>query len=309
MLCIASLFTISPAYGQQLKVEDPLPDSVRLSLEYVSFLKVFSRFEQGGEDISKKQFRALIKEDKLAHSMYTEGRRKRIAAGALGFLSTAGLIYFTREWIDGDVLENPPPGYFASYFGIMGAAILGLNGKNKIQLAMDSYNNTPNFTRSPISISLHTGRPTYGIVAKVDADDKLSNQRSFGVGVAAHLYKEYFGFVDYYSQAAVTDFGDVTSGSMQWDEEGYTVMTGIGANYVLTEKINLTAKYGIGINSINRVTTFRGRLFSTDTDERSTASQLGLGLNYSPIHHFSLGISANLSSHTPLLAGNLTYSF
>ena len=277
-----------------------------LSLEYSSFGKLFRTYKRNGSTITKDEFRGRILSNKISGSKYQRGRDTRIASGVVGAFSLLGVVYFTREWLQGDVLANPPNGYFASYFGLVGAAMLNLRGKQTIQVAINEYNGSPVTVENPIRINLSTGIPAYGVGTIADEDATNRGQSSLGVGVEAHLYKNYFGFVDAYKQSSVTEFSDAYIDNLVFIEDGYTVLSGIGANYKVTKKIRIIAKYGIGYTTINRVTTFDGVLLSKDQDERWGASQLGLGLRYFPLKNFAVGANVNLSTSTPLFGFELT---
>ncbi len=299
-LCIIGLCAVSSSYGQST-------DS--LSLEYSSFVKLFKTYKSDGFKIPKDSFRSMINSNETSNGIYQKGRNTKLAAGIAGGVSLGAFVYFTRQWLAGDVLENPPPGYFASMFGVVGASMLHLKGKNTVQVAINEYNGSLVSKHNPFRINVNTGFPTYGVFNLIDAEAKLSQQRSLGVGVEAHLFQEYFGFVDVYSQSCVTDFGETSIDKMVWHENGYTVMSGIGTSYSISPKLEITTKAGIGVTSLNRTTFFRDKFFSEDKDERIAASQLGVGLRYFPLEHLGVDVNANLTTSTPLVNFGITAAF
>lgn len=279
-----------------------------LSLEYTSLAKLFKTYKSNYSIIGKDSFRSLINSNQKSSKLYQQGRKTKVLAGITGGVSLGAYIYFTKVWIEDDIFENPPIGYFASAFGLIGAKMLHLKGKNRMQIAINEYNGSHVTVQNPFRVNLSTGFPTYGIADFVDTETEISQQRSIGLGVEAHLYKEYFGYVDLYTQKSVTDF-DVPIDKIRWENDGYTVMTGIGMNHGLSPKLSLIAKWGVGLNSINRRTFYNDKFLKEDRGEQLLASQIGLGLRYFPLEHIAVGLNANFSNSTPLVGFEFTSAF
>ena len=292
ILFILGFCTVFSAHGQQV-------DS--LTLTYGSFGKLFKTYKSDGKVIAKDSFRELINSNEKSSSTYQKGRITKLSSGLTGVVSLGAFLYFTKQWIDDDILVDPPLGYYASLFGVIGANMLHLRGKNTVQIAINEYNGSPASYDNPFRLTLNTGYPIYGIFNLIDKDTKISQQRSVGVGMEAYLFQEHFGFVDVYRQSSVTDFGYTSSGRMLWQENGYTVMSGIGSNYRLTPNLEITTKLGLGVTSINRKVFFGDKLFKEEKDERVLATQLGLGIRYFAMPNLGIGANANLATSTPLL--------
>jgi hypothetical protein len=280
----------------------------RLGLEFASFDKLTNTYTLNDSILSKEKFVQLMNTNQRANQRYTEGKSLRASAGIVALVSASSLVYFTDQFLKDETAFDLPETIIFSYMGLMGAAMLNFSGKNRMQLGVKTYNGESVSYENRIRVNLGGGLPAFGLWSSV-AGEQVSQPVAFGLGVEAHLYKRWFGYVDAYSQKAVTTVDRTSAGVLKWDEEGESLIAGIGLDYEVAKRFHVIGKYGLGITSIDRDVSFDDEFFKREENELSQAVQMGLGLRYFPVDHFAFGANVNLTTTTPFFNFAITGAF
>ena len=284
-----------------------LPDSTELELKFPSFSKITNTYSQGESLILRKEFVDIMSRKEQSLKKYKSGRQLRIASAVVATVSAASIVYFTDQYIKDENAFNPSKELVLSYMGLMGGAILNYYGKGKIQVAINEYNGNIISKENPFRINISGGKPAFGLWST--GDGAVNQDRAFGIGMEAHLYKRVFGYVDAYNQQATTTFPNTSSGVLRWDEKGNSVVLGLGLDYEIYKRVHLVGKYGWGITTIDREVSFDNKLFNVERNEISQATQLGVGFRYFLVDHFAIGSNINLATSTPLYNFGITGAF